>query len=110
MKKKEIVKNKKYFNNIIKNNNFVKNDLFVIYFVESRSENPNFGIAVGKKLGNAVFRNKKKRIIRVILDKNKLLFPNNRDYIIMLREAGINKTFTELEQGFKKLLKEKVQK
>ena len=60
-------------------------------------DKPNFGIAVGKKLGNAVVRNKFKRQFRNIVDKNRFLFKNNNNYIIMIKREANNASFSELE-------------
>ena len=45
-----------------------------------------YGISVGKKLGNAVYRNKKKRQIRSIIDSLEKDYVKAKDYIIILRE------------------------
>ncbi len=110
MKKNEVVKNNLYFNQIIQKGIFVKNEYFVIYIMKTKLEKPHFGIAVGKKIGNAVIRNKIKRQIRNIIDNNKLLFPNNNDYIIMIKKSVLNEKFKTLNESFNKLVKEKVNK
>ena len=46
IKKREVVKDNKLFNNIIKTGKWVKNNYFVIYYLESNNEIPKFGIAV----------------------------------------------------------------
>lgn len=109
MKKKEIVKNKIIFNEIIRNNECHANKYFVIYRMaketkEKQSEKPNFGIAVSTKFGNAVIRNKYKRIVRLLVDQNKYLFPNNYNYIIMIRKDTKDKSYIFLNQQFVNLL------
>lgn len=107
MKKFETVKNKREFDNIIKTGNFIKNDVFIVYFLNHKEEFPKFGIAVGKKIGNAVTRNKYKRIIRNIIDKNKLLFKKEFDYIIIIKRKCLNMSFIELNDSLSFLIKEK---
>lgn len=106
MKKWEIVKSKNDFNNIIKNGRYQKNKSFVIYNKEKIERFPHFGIAISKKTGIAVLRNHLKRQIRVILDETKDLFPNNRDYIIMIKKSCVDLSFHEMKSELINLIKE----
>ena len=84
MKRYEMVKSHEEFNEIINKGNRLKGKYAYIFSKEKEFDKPNFGIAVGKKLGNAVVRNKFKRQFRNIVDKNRFLFKNNNNYIIIL--------------------------
>jgi len=95
MKKKEIVKDNRLFNSIIDNGNKQKNKYFILYNIKVSNPGPKFGIAVGKKVGNAVIRNKYKRKIRAIVDYNKLLFPKNYNYIIIVRKECLELSHQE---------------
>lgn len=106
MKRIETIKKSSDFQKIINNSKFVKNSYFVIYTFPKPEPNPKFGIAVGKSLGNAVTRNKLKRQIRNIIDNQKSLFPNSHNYIIMIKRNCLNANFSQLEDSFKKLMKE----
>lgn len=104
MKKKDVVKHSRDFDHIIGNKTFVKNKEFIIYY-ENRDNNINrFGISVGKKIGNAVVRNYYKRVIRNICDKNKNIYSNGKDYIIIMRYGCKEKTFKEINESFKSLI------
>lgn len=100
MKKKYIVKNQRDFTKIIKNSHFKKNSSLIIYYIDNNLEYDRYGISVGKKLGNAVFRNKYKRKLRAIIDNNKKDYVNYKDYIIILRESGSKKEYKKLEEDF----------
>lgn len=106
MQKHEVVKSKIDFNNIIKNSPFLKNKSFVLYIRKKEATNKCFGIAVSKKLGNAVTRNKLKRRVRAIVDNLKEFFPNNRDYIIMLKKSCIELSFKDMKNDLENLIKE----
>ena len=97
MKRYEMVKSHEDFNEIIKNGKKLKGKYVYIFSKEKDYSKPNFGIAVGKKLGNAVVRNKFKRQFRNIVDKNRFLFKNNNNYIIMVKREANNASFSELE-------------
>ena len=106
MKKYEIVKEHKEFNNIIQNSKYIKNNNFVIYFRKSEINYPRFGIAISTKFGKAHIRNYYKRIIRNIIDINKKSFKNNTDYIIMIKKNSSLNNYNELKISFENLIKE----
>jgi ribonuclease P protein component len=109
MKRIETIKEKKVFSQIIKEGELEKTKCFYLYYIYNSETKPLFGIAVSKKLGNAVIRNKLKRQFRNIIDNNKLLFPNNYNYIIMIKEASLSTSFKEIDNLMKQTL-EKVKK
>ncbi len=105
MKKINIVKENKIFNQIIKLNKCVKDKNLIIYYQENKMDVYRFGISVGKKIGCAVIRNKYKRKIRNIIDNNKKLYAKNLDYIIIVRKNCLNICSQELEKSFIDLIK-----
>lgn len=108
MKKKEILKNNDLFNYIINNGNKTSTEYFVICKYNKNLDHPLFGVAVGKKVGNAVTRNKVKRQIRNIIDLNKDLFNNNYIYIIIGKKKCLEANFNDMNLCLNKyLLKEK---
>lgn len=104
MKKFEIIKDKREFDDIIHNYPYLKSKSLVIYNKERNACFPRFGIAVGKKIGNAVTRNKVKRQIRTIIDNNKNLFQNSKDYIIIVKKSFLDLSFKENEDSLRKTL------
>ena len=86
MKKSEIIKDSSVFDNVIKNGNLIKNRYYNVFYLNNELNKPLFGIAVGKKIGSAVTRNKNKRQIKAIIDENISLFSNPCYYIIMLKK------------------------
>ena len=109
MKKINVVKSNLEFNNIIKTGKWVKNNYFVVYYKENDLNKYRFGISVGKKVCNAVNRNKLKRKVRNILDNHKNLYSNSKDYIIIVRKSCLLEEFSILEENLIYLLK-KVEK
>lgn len=108
MKKFEIVKEQRKFDEIIKTGNFIKNNTFIVYYLKHEQDFPKFGIAVGKKIGNAVTRNKYKRIIRNIVDNNKFLFKKEFDYIIIIKRKCLEMSFDELNNSLSSLINENI--
>ena len=98
MKKSEIVKTHQEFNEIIQKGKKEKNAFYNIYIRKSNFKFPRFGIAIGKKLGNAVYRNKRKRQLRNILTTQRNLFQNGHDYIIIMKEKTKEATYQQLKE------------
>ncbi len=107
MKKKEVVKKKADFNSIIQTCPCSKNKFFNIYIRKSNHSTAHFGLAIGKKVGNAVVRNHLKRQVRAIIDLHKDIFSNDSDYIIMIKKDCYQKSFSLLEQSLVELIKER---
>ena len=104
MKKKHIVRSNIYFNQIIKNGMKIQNKYFIIYYLNKEEISPKFGFAVGKKLGNAVTRNKIKRQLRNITNNLYVEFKENKDYIIVLKKNAVNVQYFILREDILNLL------
>ena len=104
MKKYEVVRTHEDFNKVINQGEKVSNRYFIIFLMPKEERRPHFGIAVGKKLGNAVVRNKFKRQVRKIIDNHKLLFKNYHNYIIMIKKEAVGVSFAVLEKYLVNLL------
>ena len=104
MKKREIIKESSIFDNVIKNGRLIKNRYYNIFYSDNSLDKPLFGFAVGKKIGNAVTRNKNKRQIKAIIDNNISLFKKPCYYIIMLKKEINELSFQEKEKYLIELL------
>ncbi len=102
MKKINIVKKNRDFSRIIKNNRPIKSNLFVIYLEKNTNDIYKFGISASKKVGNAVTRNRLKRQIKSILDKN--IYKNNFNCIIIIKKDIIDKSFDEMSKDLNILI------
>ena len=107
MKKIEMIKSHREFSEIIQKEKYLKNKNFSLYIRKGKFAYPHFGIAVSKKIGNAVTRNKYKRRMRVILDNWKKNLKYNEDYIIIMKENVKNLDFQEMQQSFLELIEKR---
>lgn len=102
MKKYNIIKESKEFDRIIHNNKSFKYKDYIIYIEYNNSNNYKFGISVGKKIGNAVRRNKVKRQLRSIIDEKD--YKNGFNCIIIVG-IGINeRSYSEMKDNYNKAI------
>lgn len=103
MKKENRVKKSQDFQNIIENKQSVGCSTLVIYYKKNDLGYTRVGISCGKKLGNAVIRNRTKRQIREIIDKC-VDYSLARDLIVIVRNKFIEQEFEKNIGDFKYLL------
>ena len=102
MKKINIVKKNDDYNRIIQNNLPYKYKDYIIYIERNTNDIYHFGFTTGKKIGNAVTRNRIKRQIKSILDENN--YQNGFNCIIMVRKSILERTFQEMRQNLLEVL------
>ena len=105
MKKINILQKSDDFERIIKNNKSYKYKDYIIYIEKNTDEIYHFGLSVGKKIGNAVIRNKVKRQLKSIIDKKS--YQTGFNCIIIVGKGILNRNYEEMEinlnYAFKKL-------
>ncbi len=104
MRKGNIVKRQEDFNRIIKSGFCIKNKNYVIYYEKNSLGYDKYGISVGKKIGNAVIRNKYKRKIRSIIDEYKKISQNSMNYIIIIRKNCLLLSYQEMKESLFELM------
>ena len=106
MNKKYIISKNIEIEKIIKTGKKISNKYLLIFYKENKSNFNRYCISIGKKLGNAVARNKIKRQIKDILMKNQLCF--SKDYVIIIRKDLISLNYQEKREELIKKLKETI--
>ena len=105
MKKDYRIKKSEEFSQIIKEKKHVTNASFVLYYKNKKLDHSRVGISVSRKIGNAVVRNKIKRQVRMMCQR--LIDFNNGiyDYIIIVKNAYLGKSFNDNILDLEKLIK-----
>ena len=105
MKKNYRIKKSEDIEKILKNKSSVGNKNYIIYIMKN-SEAKHFRLAmsVSKKIGNAVVRNRQKRLIKQVFNQYKEeILPY--DIFVIARNNSINLTYDEVKNNIGYLLK-----
>ena len=107
MKKQYRVKKNNEIELIIKEKKFYSNQFFTVYKRNNLETNHfRYAISVGKKIGNAVVRNKIKRQVTAIIDNLNINLNSNTDVFVIVRpkvkEIDFTKMKLQLEYLFNK--------
>ena len=91
------------FNNMRNKSTKVENKDFYLIFKENLFDNSRIGLTVSKRIGNAVVRNRIKRIIRDYYRHNRILVSKNIDIIIIAKKYVAGKTNKEIFESLNKV-------
>ncbi|MDQ0244998.1 ribonuclease P protein component [Bacillus fengqiuensis] len=106
MKKEYRIKKNKEFQAVFKNGQSFANRQFVVYVMD-QPEQVHFrvGLSVGKKIGNAVTRNRIKRLIRQVIFEFSPDLNQHKDYIIIARMPVSDMEYEEVKKSLAHVLR-----
>jgi len=81
----EILNDNRDFMHLYKKGKYIASKYSVIYFKPNGRPYNRFGVTAGKKVGNAVCRNRAKRLIRLAYRQSELALPIGIDIVIVAR-------------------------
>lgn len=105
--KVERVKRRNDFRKIFANGIFIKSNAYNYLILKNDLSFSRIGIIASKKVGNAVIRNKEKRIVRELFRSNKDKLLQNTDILIFLKKETSSLSFNIKNLDFTKNLKRK---
>lgn len=104
MNKKYIICKSEEFKKILYDSKSNKSKYFIIRYKSNNHNYNRYGISVGKKIENAVVRNKNKRRIKDILSKNMVNY--SKDYVIIVRKEILDLSYQEIKDELLKQVEE----
>ncbi len=105
-KKKRLVSNEQ-IKAVMAHGRCARNDLLILYMVENDCGFPRLGVSIGKIHGNAVIRNRLKRLLREAFRQNQNGIPVNFDYLLMMSRSKRTikrPTFKQVENSLLSLI------
>lgn len=105
MNRKYSLKKNEEFQNVFKKGKSVANRQFVVYQLVKEEETILFGLSVSKKIGNAVMRNRIKRLMKEVLRELTPELYQNRDIVIIARKPTANMDYQEIKKSLTHVLK-----
>jgi len=102
--KHERVRKRKEYSRIYQNGARLYSENFLVLLHPNDKEIRRLGITAGKKIGNAVKRNRAKRLLREFFRLNKDMVPPGRDVVITVRRDVSRLSLQEITRELEELL------
>lgn len=100
------LKKNEQFQAVFQQGKSAANKQFVVYLAAQEEQGAfRAGISVSKKIGNAVIRNRVKRLIREAVARLETVIPSGLDLVIIARQGVETMSLQEIEQSLLHVLK-----
>jgi ribonuclease P protein component len=88
------------FKAVMKQRRRFSSNVLILYFFPNEFEFSRLGVTVGKSAGNAVERNRFKRLVREVFRQNREQLPAGWDFVIIKQKNIKEPTFEDIKQSF----------
>lgn len=92
------MKSDKDFKRCYNKGRYVVNDAVTVYYFPNKMSINRLGLTTSKKLGNAVVRNRARRIIKAAYRVTEEKFPIGYDFVFVARSNIVEKKSTDIER------------
>lgn len=103
LRKRRILRRRGDFQRVYRSGKSFANRYLVLYIVKSAQAEGQVGFAAGKKLGNAVTRNRVKRLLRECYRQNQFSLQKGYNLLLVGRLAAVPEKYETLEKAFRGL-------
>ena len=83
---------------------------FTAFILAKQDNGPRIGVTATRKIGNAVQRNRARRLVREAFRKNKWLAPDGVDIVINVKRPLVEAHYRDFESEFVAFLERAVEK
>ncbi len=106
MRRKLRLRNREDFSRIYRGGKSFANGQFVVYWLRQRLADPfRVGVSASKKIGNAVVRNRMRRMVKEIVRHHEARIVPHTDFILIVRKPATTMTLKEMERSIVHVLK-----
>jgi ribonuclease P protein component len=106
MRRKYRIKKNEDFQKVFKLGKSIANRQFVIYILQNPDEREfRIGLSVSKKIGNAVTRNRVKRLIRQVFSEEKQRIVSGKEFIVIARKPAADMNYHEVKSSLNHLFR-----
>lgn len=105
MNKYESLKNNREFRKVYDNGKSLSNKFLVIFYIKNGRSFNRVGFSTTKKLGNAIIRNRVKRLIKEAFRLNSKDMKDGYDIIFLARIHSTAANYSDIEKSVLNLLK-----
>lgn len=106
VRKEQRLKKNKEFQHVFQGGKSMANRQFVVYALEKKEQTEfRIGLSVSKKIGNAVTRNRVKRLVRQAFLEMKEQLPGSVDIVVVARKPTAEMTFEEVQKSLQHVIR-----
>ena len=106
MQKSLRLRNRADFSRVYRHGKSFANHQFVVYWFRKKEVDQfRVGISVSKKVGNAVVRNRMRRLVKEIVRHHDSELIEHIDLVFIVRKGALNMTYKELEKSILHVLR-----